>query len=513
MARIPERTFVAPRDSGASMPPGAYTASIKATQSIIQAAGGIVDVFRDEAIKAQEIKNASDKRDELRRMREFEAQFLQDMQGDPDKGIPAMDPSEWGPEWKRRLKGYEASLDQKKYPPVVNRFVRESFKDFAGRSTISITGAALKENRRIAKGTYLRDAQDAADAGRYDDAGVIFDEGARLKIFDPLEVRDGKKRVADIKKQDMLTRSMLGDPRKFQDLVKTGDVGGIKLSPHEQRVWFDKAEREEASQENDAIRYVNDMVLAGEIKNEKELQKELDDLPQISKTKKEIIIKNHKSTKPLAYKERISLRDRMNDDFKAFRDGKISLDEYTKRHTQTSIEMEKYGNRPGAGGLRQRLYQLNPDKFTVEDKDEEKARKRAKKFKDIDSVAEEIIRERTSGVGRIIAADIEDDPVKKAKVVTAEKEKAILLREALEKKVRMWMDTLEEPPTATEVKDYIDKIQADTVREIALRKKKSASQPKQKSKKQKAEEWLNNPRYPQRTPGIPDGPGVLPAKQ
>ena len=125
MARIPERTFVAPRDSGAQPPQGAFNASIRASKELIESVGGVADAFVKEGIKAQEIANDTQKREEIRGQRDFKAQFDRDMMGDPENGIVATPVSQWGTEWQKRLKGYKNSMDGREMPPVVKRFVDE----------------------------------------------------------------------------------------------------------------------------------------------------------------------------------------------------------------------------------------------------------------------------------------------------------------------------------------------------------------------------------------------------
>lgn len=501
------------------MPQGVYNSTIRATVGLIQSVGGVADAIVEEGIKAQNLKNETDVRTERRNMREMKAKF--------DIEKVGTDPSTWEQKWKNTLSNYKGSVKSKNYSPVVNRTVSEGFKEFSVSSSIQLTGDALKANRKEATATIMLDAQDNMDVQNYDGAREDIQRLGDLGLAEDSEVRERITNIGKAEKRDTLDAQLEKDPIKYGEDVKKGTVAGIKLTPADQRRESVRAERETATQENGAIKVVNERVAAGLVPDEETLDEELEGLP-ISDVRKKIIRKNYGNKKPLSYDERTVLRDEMNDNFKAFQDGKILLDEYTALHTKTSIKMEELGSRPGAGGLRSRLHRVNPDQFDPDQTgNEDAARKRAMEHKDIVSVAEEDV--------KIRVASITNDILKKRKLTDTEdageiasiteslrndKLYGLQLREALEGEVQTWLEghttaQLAEL-TATDVSKYIDSIQATVTsrvneeRKAPLRDTKAETKTEVQISQEKAVKW--------RTPVgvepavVPDTPVVTPPK-
>jgi hypothetical protein len=518
MAKIPNRTLVAPRDSGAAMPQGAYNSTIRATVGLIQSVGGVADAIVEEGIKAQDLKNETDVRTERRNMREMKAAF--------DISKVGTDPSTWEQKWKNTLSNYKGSVKSKNYSPVVNRTVSEGFKEFSVNSSIQLTGDALKANRREATASTMLDAQYNMDDQNYQGARDDIQSLVTNGLATPAEAAEKIHGIDRAERRDTLDTQLDADPIKYGEDVKTGTVAGVKLTPADQRRESVRAERAEEVQENKAITVVNERIKAGLVPDEETLDEELEELP-ISDVHKKLIRKNYGNTKPISYDERTALRDEMNDNFKAFQDGKILLDEYTALHTKTSIKMEDLGGRPGAGGLRSRLHRVNPDQFDPEkDGDTDAARKRALEHKDIITTAGEDIKIRVSAITANALdlrkqGDYDDDAVVVNNLAIQEDKKyGLQIREALDGEVQTWLEghttaQLAEL-TATDVSKYIDSIQATVTsrvneeRKAPLRDTKSETKTEVQISQEKALKW--------RTPvgaepaEVPEIPVVTPPK-
>jgi len=387
MARIPQRTLVAPRDSGAQMPQGAYNSTIRATVGLIESVGGVADAIVEQGVKAQELKNETDVRNERRNMRELQAQF--------DLEKVGTDPTTWGDKWKQKLSAYESSVKSKGYAPVVNRTVEAGFKEFAVGSSIQVTGDVLKYNRREATSSIMQDVQDDADLGNYDTAMEGLDRLEELGLRSPSEVREMRTTLNKTKKNNTFAEAETNDPLQFQKDVQSGKVGEYKLSPAEQRIQQAKADRAVAVQQNKEITLIKNRVKAGLITDEKDLQKDLDESPTISDLHKKMITKNFADTKPLSYEERSGLLKQINNDFRAYQKEEIDLEEYSKRHANTGSLMDAFGNRPGGGGMASRWHIVNPDAFDPDKtRNPEEMLKRAKENKDVTSDMNLLIRQR-----------------------------------------------------------------------------------------------------------------------
>lgn len=526
MARIPQRTLVSPRTSGAQMPQGAYTASINATASLIKAVGGVPEFFHKEAVKAQNIKNDSDKRDELRRMRTFRADFDQAILED---SALANKPEKWGPEWSQRLKGYEATLKNSDFPPVVQRYVKESFKEFAGRSAIDITGSALKENRRLAKGITLRDAQDALDADQPDKAKAIVQTGVDNNTIGPLESRDILKGIDKSVKQTDFFLSVKNDPDKHAEDAKAGVIAGHKLTPVEQIKQGEIAEREQDNQWGETLEVINQSInLPPEhpdaVTNEVELQELLDEL-KVKPKRQAIVMANYTSKKPLSWEEEHALRMETFGNLKDFHNGKISFKEYSKRHKKLSNKVGDYGKRQGAGAASSRLYQTRPDTLMASGGDEQKARKKARAAmeKDLEGTVSDSIRIRTAAIAdasiasRQLDKDADGYAGQLAGATKTAKLYAMEVQEALETEVMDWALGQTPKPTSTEINKYVDSIQASVILRVNASRKTPLAPPKSKAERSR-EEYDKLRAGTQNTNGMPQrgsalGQGqVLPVK-
>ena len=518
MARIPQRTLVSPRTSGAQMPQGAYTASINATASLIKAVGGVPEFFHKEAVKAQNIKNDSDKRDELRRMRTFRADFDQAILED---SALANKPEKWGPEWSQRLKGYEATLKNSDFPPVVQRYVKESFKEFAGRSAIDITGSALKENRRLAKGITLRDAQDALDADQPDKAKAIVQTGVDNNTIGPLESRDILKGIDKSVKQTDFFLSVKNDPDKHAEDAKAGVIAGHKLTPVEQIKQGEIAEREQDNQWGETLEVINQSInLPPEhpdaVTNEVELQELLDEL-KVKPKRQAIVMANYTSKKPLSWEEEHALRMETFGNLKDFHNGKISFKEYSKRHKKLSNKVGDYGKRQGAGAASSRLYQTRPDTLMASGGDEQKARKKARAAmeKDLEGTVSDSIRIFAAAVGdtKTSKALGELDPKDASNtqaVISATREGKLLAQEVqkdLEIEVMDWALPQTPPPSRIEINKYIASIIA-TVHTRVMAKRKLPLAPT-KTKAEQLNDEYDKLRAGGNTNGMPQRGSVL----
>jgi len=489
MARIPQRTFVSPRDSEAQIPQGVFNSSIRATTELISSLGGVADFIAKEGAKAQEIANASQKRQKLREFREAKAQFDNDMAGDPDNGIPAVDPSQHTQKWGERLKSIEANALSGDMAPEVKRFVQENYKEFSSRTTIDITGRAFKENRRIAKGTYLRDMQDDLDNGFYDSARNILDEAKALNIVDDLEYKDLIKKFYDREKDDMLTRSMLGNPDKFIGYLKEGKVEHYNLSPHEQRAWEQKTKREKIKQENEAVQVINEMVELNEIDSLESLEKELADTPQISDKRKNLVIKNYESTKPIPNKIRYGLKDKLIKALSDFKQGNIDFNQYKKAYDEIATEVGTFGKRP-AGHLKTYLYNYDPIKFSASGNETE-ARKKANAYKDMFAMGYKSVAIRSASIA---SQDLKEKGVSEGDdgYIQAKQEAELLeleFKKTLEKEVDQYIDGLSHEAKhdanfVVKLNKFIDSIQAKVKVQVMAERQK----PYLPSKPSRAEE-------------------------
>jgi hypothetical protein len=471
MAKIPSHIMQSARHQGVDIPDGVFHLTSRAAANALGDVAEIPAVFKKELDRAQDIRNRSDISDRLRSMREMQAEYLQTIQRDQ------IDPSDWAPGWEKKLKSFEKTLSEGGVPPVVVRGVTEQFKDFAGKSMLTITGAALKENRRRAQGHFDLDYQDAIAEGRYNDADGLVDDAVSTGVLDDLQGREYKTGTKNRRRQDDLDTRLLDDPMKYKEDLP-------QLFPHSKAQQLKEAQRADSQiskYERDEVELIRTLVDSGVITDSDQFEEELEMMQYISKERKKIMSDSFNSNQEVPFEEESGFIDRVHDLHAAYVDGQIDFETYRKGYDEMSSEADAYGTRLGASRMKSVLRSRDPQIILqneneeaaelAEDELKEQRRKRAAQMSDTNSTVSQLVRNRIEGrvkatvAGQKFITGTHD--VKKAEFQAAQEEGALILRKALEREVQRWAEQKDPPPTDLEIQEYLDKVQPTVIEQIS----------------------------------------------
>lgn len=452
--------------------------------------GVAVDTVHSHVMEAQRIRNRKDVREGIREMEKLQAEFQNEI---TETG---MDPSLWLPEWEKRLNNYKSSMEGKKLPPVVMEELGDRFADFSGSSSISITGGALKENRRVTAGLYRADIDDARKRGDFDKAAALTTEAEDENIFDPVEAKGTKLAIERGKDQFTIEQEINMDPKGVLDELGNPDGKYKDLTDYEKDKVKTVAESERAKRASVQMEMLDDMVKKGigTSWTKEKFEEELNGIPELTDTERKTALANFQNSVPLATSEVFAIGDKIRDDFTAFRDGHISQDEYTKRYEETNALIASQGKRPGTdvlkGQLSQRFQIIMGPQGKVTD---EEARAKAAGHKDVADGIKEMVRKRASGLVDInVAKEVGGLPENKAlglveEIKAAQEVASVPFRKGMEQAMMEWMQAeldAGRTPNEVQAREYMDKIQPKIAEEIALEAKKEREKPLKRAPQQ-----------------------------
>lgn len=386
MPRVPFQTLTAVRQNEAPIQSGAFQQTAQATSNLMSAIGGAAKTVQSMFDQAQDLKNRSDIMEKRRTIRMAQGEFLNEMAGmqkDGTMGQP-IPPEQWGRLWQDRLKNLQKDVvEDKDAPPAVRRNIEEVFKDFSGSSFIQIAGAALKETRRNGRQNYDRDFGFYMSEGQTDKAKEATEQAWRDGFITEKEKKDVDRAVTRQERDNTIRQNMVLDPFQTAKDIKEGKYG---LSDIAKNKWLEEVDSYQRTQERQALRDANDMIVAGEIEDETQLREFFDEKPEVSETTKKGFIKNFNNTKPLTEVERTRLQD-MVDGLREFR---TDPKKYKEEFDKVAREFELVDRRSGKPMVN--LWNIRPELFTEEKMREMSDEKRAALDKDLASTGRTLIK-------------------------------------------------------------------------------------------------------------------------
>lgn len=156
---------------------------------------------------------------------------------------------------------------------------------------------------------------------------------------------------------------------EYEDQVVSGNSEYFEndlpaLSKSDRASYKRKAETRKAELEANDIDRISGAMAIGVIKTKNDLVKNLEAAPNVSSQMARKVLANWENSKPLSYEEKRKITDTLNDLHDQYSKGKISRDEYGRKHHNIASEVYAMGKREGVGGLRSRLYALDPTKWS-----------------------------------------------------------------------------------------------------------------------------------------------------
>lgn len=466
MPRIPLQSLVSTRQSEVEISPGAFSQTAQATARLMSSVVGATDMIKKQFDKAQDLSNRSTISEKRREIRDAQGTFQNEMlEGN-------VHPSEWGPLWEERLVKVKESLnlEDSKTPPVVRRTLNEDFENFAGSSFIQISGAALKENQRRAKQNFDRDYQFNALNKNHDANDALVEENRDLLGDDFAD--DTLQINGLMRRNDAMERSRMNDPLGHPARVKSGEWGLSEVQQDEEI----RAAKVQASRlEAEGLSLIRQSEDAGTIKDEEDLKERLEDDPFISKNARLAYLRNYNETKPLTDVERYRLIDAVN----ALTPLRYT-EEYEDEYYKVLKEFEALGRRENKP--RVDIYNLYPDRFSVERGKKLSMEQQAEDKKPLMYVADKLIKERAEGIvntaynkGKIL------EPTDGVQLATNSatrqrlEEEMVVVRKALSDSLMGYIYSFPkgEKPTEVDLKKFMDATANQTILDTRRRLRSS----------------------------------------
>ncbi len=498
MPRVQQRTLTRARQSGVQLPQGAFASTAAGVNSVLGVIGQGANIVQKNFEEAQDLKNRTDIADKTRFIQDSQTEFQQSLQRD---NIP---PQEWHDRWGKRLvelqKGLE--LDSSETPPDVRNALTKTFEDFSKTSVLNISGAALKQNQRLAKDSFDRGFRHNSATGNHDANDALVEANRDLLGDDFAD--DTIRTIGLLRQNDEIEFSRKGDVTGHQKLLDSNHFGLSEKQLFEEQ---ERTTRELKLQENEALSGIRDLQDAGLIQDEDELRSLLAEDPRINKEKALGIIENYKTNQPISRADHYRIQDAIDNNTSSFERGEITAAEYESEWLNIQGDVNAFGNRKGTGVFRSDLHNLRPSLFSDKAQDAKAQKERFAKLKPLQSKARSLIREVVSGQISIDFADRGENfgDVRKAEIKAQLDEDGFVLRSAIEDEVNNLINSSDTPPSISDIRQFIyqntDDIQKRVDRERAKAEKsyRDGLIPPEAAAFTTAQKWLG-------------GGSVLPAK-
>ena len=466
MARIPLQSLVSARQAGAQLNPGVFQQAAQANINLLSSIDGAAQMVKEQFDRAQDLRNQSEISEKTRTIRDAQGTFQNAMVAG------RVDPALWGGLWAERLKKLpgELKLDSSKTPPAVRRAVVENFDNFASSSFIQISGAALKENLQRAKQNFSRDLQYNYEMENFAGNEKLIEEN-RAVLGDDLA--DDALKINRLKERDVgILGSREGDLIAHIENAKAGKLGLPKVQNQQE---LEISERLLKQKESEGVTGIQKLVELGYIEDEADLKSQLDSDPHISKLTKEAVIKNYNETKPLTDVERYRLIDAVN----ALTPLRYT-EEYEDEYYKVLKEFEALGQRKNKP--RVDIYNLYPDRFSVERGKKLSMEQQAEDKKPLMYVADNLIKERAEGIvntaynkGKIIEPTDGVQLATNAATRQRLEEEMVVVRKALSDSLMGYIYSFPkgEKPTEVDLKKFMDATANQTILDTRRRLRSS----------------------------------------
>lgn len=471
-------------------------ANINLLSSVEGAVGKVQEMFN----RAQDIKNRSEIMQRRRVIRDAQGEFQNEML---QRNVPA---TEWGREWKERLKDIrKTAIDDGNPPPAVKQAVSEVYDDFASSSYIQISGAALKQVRQDAEQDVNRDLDHLMRTKRYDEAKELVELNADII---------GEKKVADMVRSIDHTANMEGlelsreiDPISHLEDLKNG-VYDDQLSDLQKIEETRRTEEAQKRLEGEALQKVTQDIESRGLKTEEEIRNELDSYPHISEEAKKSYLKSFKNSKPLTQAEEMEIQDAIDANVDKFFKKEITPEEYREEWYRIRSKMEQYGPRAKRSGwLTSALFNYNPSYYTAEKQNQPQHKLAAERSKDVNHVARQLVAEHAKGrtsikyaQEAITGSDLErSDKIKNEELQANLGSMEIVVRSALDQAVQEFIiglpEGLDNTTISLKIREFLIQ-NADKVSLEALNKAEKVSLeappiPEDEKLRQEADSILN----------------------
>jgi hypothetical protein len=319
-------------------------------QAIAQAVGMVGEEILDAKVKILDRQNKLDILDN-------ESAYGRHMASHQQK-LDVNNPVSWIDETKKASDNFIDGLSRKNLAPEALDSIKMRIANYESKMLQGVARDAQLAQVQILSGEFQNRQTALLQNRDFDGAARNLEESALDLGLRDDEVEAGRMKIED---QERIA--------EYEDQVVSGNSEYFEndlpaLSKSDRASYKRKAETRKAELESSDIDKISGAMAIGAIKTKNDLVKNLEAAPNVSSKMARKVLANWENSKPLSYEEKRKITDTLNDLHDQYSKGKISRDEYGKKHHNIAAEVYAMGKREGVGGLRSRLYALDPTKWS-----------------------------------------------------------------------------------------------------------------------------------------------------
>lgn len=319
-------------------------------QAIAQAVGSVGEEMHAAEMKILEKQNSID-------VLKNESAYGQHMANEQQK-LDINNPASWPDQVKKASSDFVNGLSSKNLSPDALESLKMRIMNYESKVMLNVARDARLAQVQIISGEFQNRQNVFFENKDFDGAKENLRESASLLEMPNYKVEAG---VMKIEEQERIA--------EYEDQVVSGNSEYFEndlpaLSKSDRASYKRKASARKAELEANDIDRISGAMAIGVIKTKNDLVKNLEAAPNVSSQMARKVLSNWENSKPLSYEEKRKITDTLNDLHDQYSKGKISRDEYGRKHHNIASEVYAMGKREGVGGLRSRLYALDPTKWS-----------------------------------------------------------------------------------------------------------------------------------------------------
>jgi hypothetical protein len=324
--------------------------STSGLQAIAQAVGTIGEEVLNAKIKILDRQNKLD-------ILNNESAYGRHMASHHQK-LDVNNPASWIDQTKEASDNFIQGLSEKNLAPEALDAIKMRIANYESKMLQGVARDAQLAQVQILSGEFQNRQTTLLQNRDFEGAAKNLEESALDLGLRNDEVEAG---LLKIKEQERIA--------EYEDQVVSGNADYFEndlplLSKSDRIAYKRKAETRKAELESNDIDRISGAIAIGVIKTKNDLVKNLEAAPNVSSQMAKKVLANWENSKPVSYEEKRKITDTLNDLHDQYSKGKISRDEYGKKHHNIAAEVYAMGKREGVGGLRSRIYALDPTKWS-----------------------------------------------------------------------------------------------------------------------------------------------------
>jgi len=324
--------------------------STSGLQAIAQAVGTIGEEVLNAKIKILDRQNKLD-------ILNNESAYGRHMASHHQK-LDVNNPASWIDQTKEASDNFIQGLSEKNLAPEALDAIRMRIANYESKMLQGVARDAQLAQVQILSGEFQNRQTTLLQNRDFEGAAKNLEESALDLGLRNDEVEAG---LLKIQEQERIA--------EYEDQVVSGNSDYFEndlplLSKSDRISYKRKAETRKAELESNDIDRISGAIAIGVIKTKNDLVKNLEAAPNVSSRMAKKVLANWENSKPVSYEEKRKITDTLNDLHDQYSKGKISRDEYGKKHHNIAAEVYAMGKREGVGGLRSRIYALDPTKWS-----------------------------------------------------------------------------------------------------------------------------------------------------